>query len=285
VIRHYLHPDLLERVVSVRLIGVGGNGSQMLTGLARLHLALRALGHPGLHVTAVDADTVSEANVGRQLFLPSEVGANKAIALTTRVNAAFGLAWDAEARRFAYADKRCDLLVSCVDSARTRDFMGVVLQAKGWKPLYWLDLGNRAADGQVVLGMPIASRAHARYVARLPTVTDLYPELGAMPDDDTPSCSLAQALERQELFVNQAVVTVALQLLWQLWRRGHTAWHGAYVNALQARVQPLPVCPRTWARMGHDVRARTREARQKQAEQAAPAWGVTTSEAMEVMGE
>jgi PRTRC genetic system ThiF family protein len=266
--------------VVIRLIGVGGNGSQMLTGLARLHVALRALGHPGLDVTAVDADVVSEANVGRQLFLPSEVGQNKAVALITRVNAAFGLAWDAEPRTFAWADKQCDILVSCVDTGRTRGLIASTLEARGWHPFYWLDLGNRATDGQIVLGMPAASDAHRRYLARLPTIVDLFPRMPYTRDDDGPSCSLARALERQSLFINQHLATWALQLLWQLFRHGSTDWHGVFINAATARVQPLPVSVKAWARMGHDVRAKRDVPLLRQAEAAAPAWGVTVNEVL-----
>lgn len=278
--RHYLHPNLLAATVGVRLIGVGGNGSQMLTGLARLHLALRALGHPGLHVTAVDADRVSEANVGRQLFLPSEVGQNKAIALVTRVNAAFGLAWHAEPRRFAWADKECDILVSCVDTGRTRAIIDSTLAARGWHPYYWLDLGNRAEDGQVVLGMPPVNDEHRHYLARLPTVMELFGRDMPAAEDDTPSCSLAQALERQALFVNQHIVTWALQLLWQLFRHGSTDWHGAFINAAAARVQPLPVSVKAWARMGHDVRGKHDAMKLRQAETAASAWGVPVNDVL-----
>ena len=64
----------------------GGTGSQVATNLARMDMALRALGHPGLHVTVFDPDTVSEANIGRQLFSESEIGLNKAVALVTRIN-------------------------------------------------------------------------------------------------------------------------------------------------------------------------------------------------------
>jgi PRTRC genetic system ThiF family protein len=81
---HVLPARYVEDQVTVDLIGCGGNGSQMLTGLARLDRALRALGHPGLVVTAWDPDTVSEANVGRQLFSPSDVGLNKATVLVHR---------------------------------------------------------------------------------------------------------------------------------------------------------------------------------------------------------
>ena len=51
-----------------------------------MSVALQALGHPGLHVTVFDPDTVTEANIGRQLFSGSELGLNKAAALATRIN-------------------------------------------------------------------------------------------------------------------------------------------------------------------------------------------------------
>lgn len=72
--------------MTVFVIGAGGTGSQVATGLARISVALQALGHPGLHVTVFDPDTVTEANIGRQLFSGSELGLNKAAALVTRIN-------------------------------------------------------------------------------------------------------------------------------------------------------------------------------------------------------
>ena len=63
--------------VTVFVIGAGGTGSQVITNLARMSMALRALRHPGLHVTVFDPDTVSTANIGRQLFSETELGLNK----------------------------------------------------------------------------------------------------------------------------------------------------------------------------------------------------------------
>lgn len=60
--------------ITVNLIGSGGTGSQVLTCLARLDVTLRALRHPGLHVTLYDPDTVSASNIGRQLFGASDLG-------------------------------------------------------------------------------------------------------------------------------------------------------------------------------------------------------------------
>jgi PRTRC genetic system ThiF family protein len=251
--------------VEVDLVGCGGNGSQMLTGLARLDRAMRALGHAGLRVTAFDPDTVTAANVGRQLFAPADVGINKAIALVHRVNAFFGLAWRAEPQRWSSEYRRSNMVVTCVDTRAAR--IAVDREAQGGPPpRYWLDLGNREADGQVVLGEWVGRTRPARAAAiegqvvdRLPTVLELFPEIRATKDTDdaAPSCSLAEALGRQELFINQAVATLALELLWRLFRFGRIEWHGAFVNLASGRVQPLPVDPEVWGRMGINPKRRT----------------------------
>ena len=58
---HRIANELLTKRVHVHLAGVGGNGAQMAACLARLDLAMRALGHPyGLFVTAIDDDVVTE---------------------------------------------------------------------------------------------------------------------------------------------------------------------------------------------------------------------------------
>src|SRR3569833_773725 len=93
---HFTPAELISRTVDVHLVGCGGNGSQMLTGLTRQNQAITTLGHRGLSVVVHDPDTVSEANMGRQLFSAADIGQYKAIALTHRINAFFGLDWQAE---------------------------------------------------------------------------------------------------------------------------------------------------------------------------------------------
>ena len=57
--------------VPVTVVGAGGTGGEVMDGLARLHFALKALGHEyGLDVTLIDDDVVSESNIGRQRFSP-----------------------------------------------------------------------------------------------------------------------------------------------------------------------------------------------------------------------
>lgn len=235
---------MLSHKVGVVLIGCGGNGSQMLTGLARLNHAITALGHPGLHVKVFDPDTVSEANMGRQLFGAFDVGSSKAHVLVNRINAFFGLDWEAVHGRYMDEMRNFVMAIACVDSARARHEIHQKLRRSGVH--YLMDLGNRAADGQVLLGElstgRVAMGAPADSV-HLPSPYDVLPELIdlAAPEDDTPSCGLAEALERQELFVNQAIVTPALSILWEFFRHGKLTWHGAFVNLRTGSMRPLNV--------------------------------------------
>ena len=101
--------------------------------------------------------------------------------------------------------------------------------------------------GQVVLG------ARAKGETVIPCVADLFPEtVNAKADagDNAPSCSLPQALAKQDLFVNRAVADCALQLLWQLFRYGSTKVHGAFINLESMRTLPIPISLEGWQRMG-----------------------------------
>lgn len=270
---HRIHPRLLDGPVHISVVGCGGNGSQMLTGLARLSVALRALGQSGFRVVAFDGDAVSPANVGRQLFSQSDIGRNKATVLIHRLNSFFGLDWYAEPEHFGRVkrDTNTSILISCVDTRETRSLIGDMLSpsgggmfsGRGGIPFYWMDLGNRAADGQVILGVPARDRKHQRMWGRLPTILELFPEIdgpGARRFDRAdrqPSCSLAEALGRQELFINQLVCSQALQLLWQVFRHGRTDYHGVFVNAATGRVSPLPCDLAAWTRFGYTPRPKT----------------------------
>jgi hypothetical protein len=48
--------------------------------------SLTELGHAGLQVRLWDDDIITEANLGRQRFAPSETGLYKSVALINRVN-------------------------------------------------------------------------------------------------------------------------------------------------------------------------------------------------------
>ena len=248
-LKHPLHP------VTVTLIGAGGTGCQMLSALARIHASLVALGHMGLSVTVYDPDTVEEANLGRQLFCESELGLNKAVALVTRFNRFYGTDWKAVPRCVERTElQKTNIIVTAVDNIKTRlevdDFFRLPSSAFGVENecYYWLDLGNAQRTGQIVLGSTPACKQ--------PTTLTKYTVVDKMPDakelldlenvdekDSGPSCSLAEALEKQDLFINSTLANIAGSILWSLFRDEAIETAGCYVNLDTLRVTPIPVQP------------------------------------------
>ncbi len=242
-LRHYMPAALENRAINVLLVGCGGNGAQMLMGLASLDAALRAISTRSLQVTVVDDDVVTVANLGRQPFYRCDVGASKARTLTERINIAHGLAWKAVHGRAPSAVdvQRFDLLITCVDTASARRALGGALADSDQPPFYWLDLGNRATDGQFLIGR--LPRRGEKGAQRLPTVLETFPELAdeSISEDDAPSCSVAEALERQSLFVNRVIASHALALLFELLGRGSIGHAGAFINLASGQTVPIPL--------------------------------------------
>jgi len=240
---HNLHPQLLERPIRILVVGCGGNGSSMASGLPYLHQALLAFGHPGgLAVTLIDPDTVSETNCVRQPFCRTEIGFPKAIVLAHRVNLFWGLNWQGVHATMQRLKKGSDVdfVIGCVDTRKARRAIDKwVLNSR---VLYWLDLGNNSSSGQFVLGQPKNS-VNRKKKDRLATVAELYPEIlnRHKKDDAQPSCSAAEALTRQEPFINQNLAYQALAMLTQLLRHCSLSYQGAFCNLATGQVVPIPI--------------------------------------------
>ena len=218
--------------ISVTLAGCGGTGSQVLVTLARLDTALRGLGGDGLKVDCYDPDKVSEANAGRQSFYDCDIGRNKAEVLVNRLRMCFP-GFEAKAHPVKF-DKIFDfgILITCVDSRKARREI-FELRRNHRPSLYHIDCGNGPNFGQVILGDGSPE---------LPWPEKDVPELIAEgPEDDTPSCSMAEALEKQELFVNDYAARIAGTLLWNLLRHGCTEIRGAYFNLDPIAVNPIRI--------------------------------------------
>jgi PRTRC genetic system ThiF family protein len=165
-------------------------------------------GHPGgLHVTLMDGDTISPTNCVRQPFSRSETGSHKVYVLVNRLNIFWGVDWDAVPAHLGPRDRieRADTVIGCVDTRAAR----AAIQAATTNQSdvdYWLDLGNNTDTGQFVLGEPL-NRVSRRKRIRLRSVAELYPAIvdPELDDDGEPSCSAAEALERQEAFLNQVL--------------------------------------------------------------------------------
>ncbi len=254
---HCIGRSLLSQRVRVHLVGVGGNGAQMANCLARLDIAIRALGHPqGLHVTAYDGDTVSESNVGRQVYSPADIGLHKAVVTINRLNQYFGLDWDAVPSHYKVPTARDyasgpAIVISCVDSAQARRDLHHSLFSRGANTEYWLDLGNTENSAQVVLGEPKSCPLPEKEEwGRLPCVTELFPQLlEERQEDNEPSCSVRISLQSQGLFVNDMAVRWASQLLYELFQ-GPIKHHGVLVNLASKRAGPIDINPAVWRRFG-----------------------------------
>ena len=240
---HTVDPQLLERPIRILVVGCGGNGSAIVSGLPYLHQALLAFGHPGgLAVTLIDPDTVSETNCVRQPFCRTEIGFPKAIILAHRINLFWGLNWQGIQATIQQLKKSSDVdfVIGCVDTRKARRAIDKwVLNSR---VLYWLDLGNNASSGQFVLGQPKNS-ASRKKKDRLPTVAELYPEIlkRNKKEDSQPSCSAAEALTRQEPFINQNLAYQALAMLKQLLRHSSVSYQGGFYNLSTGQLVPLPI--------------------------------------------
>lgn len=234
--------------VTVNLIGAGGTGSQVIGALARMDYALYKLGHPGLAVTIIDDDVVTEANIGRQLFSSSDIGLSKANVLATRINSFYGTDW--AAKQMMYDGTNSDpanITITCVDNVNARIVIGKNLRRKNGYDnqltIYWLDFGNQLDRGQVILGTlhNVQQPKSRKYktVKSLKCVDEFF-NLSEVNDEDSgPSCSLAEALRKQDLFVNSFLAQAGCALLWKLFYDGNIDMQGAFVNLSTMNVNPI----------------------------------------------
>lgn len=242
--RYLLNPT---HPVTINLIGVGGTGSQVLGALARINHALIVLGHPGLHVTAYDPDEVSLANIGRQQFSRVDRGLNKANVLVTRINRFFGSGWEAVPTLYG-SGQLANMVISCVDSVKSRLAIADAIKSGSsgidyQRKMYWMDFGNGTNHGQVVLGtlgrieQPKSEKFET--VSEMKVMTDLFDLSRVDEADSGPSCSLAEALSKQDLFINSTLSQLGCALLWKLVINGMVDSQGCYLNLQTMNVNAI----------------------------------------------
>lgn len=173
----------------------------------------------------------------------------------TRCNRFFGTGWKAMNKKFdsQSGNTKAAIYISCVDTVAARFEIAEVLKVSDKSshysnaPRYWMDFGNGKDTGQVILStigsvkQPKSEKVET--VESLPFVTDEFGELlrQSDTDSDAPSCSLAEALEKQDLFINSALAQMGCSLLWQMFRGGFTTQRGLFLNIADFRTIPLPV--------------------------------------------
>ena len=249
---HHLHRELLKRQVRVLVVGCGGTGSAVVSGLPYLHQAFLAYGHPaGLKVTVMDSDVISPTNCIRQPFAATEIGLNKAIVMVNRLNIFWGVDWEAVPQSLTknHPIRQTDIVIGCVD---TRAARGVIEhQARDQSAIHYaIDIGNGESSGQFVLGEPL-NAVNRRARLRLRTATELFPEImdASLDDDGQPSCSALESLEKQSPFVNAILAQHALALLGRLFRYGEIGYHGGFINLATGATSVLRIDPACWKRI------------------------------------
>lgn len=251
---HYVADYILNAThqISIDLVGCGGSGSMMLSALARINSALVALGKPALRVTAYDDDEVEQTNVGRQLFCTNDIGMNKAVCLITRFNRCYGLSWQAIPEKYKY-NKNTNIIISCTDNIASRKMISKNFKLAEttnrnnqleYRNYYWIDLGNGQKNGQVVIGsteirQPVSSKYET--VSKLKDVDELLHLSKRDEKESGPSCSLAEALSKQDLFINSTLAQLAGALLWKLLQEGYLDMQGVYLNLETMQTRPITI--------------------------------------------
>jgi len=255
---YFMDSMVNDNAINVLVIGAGGTGSAFLSKLAQLQATLTHLGAKGFNVVVADDDTVSQTNIGRQAFYPMDIGRSKAQTLVERFNNFTGTSWEYLTERVTKQTSclsKAHIIVTCVDNPQSRVEIGEYLA--DFQQLHtklWLDGGNDANSGQVILGCyPSVREKEAR---RLPSVYDLYADsLKTAEYKESDSCSHEEALTRQEFGVNDQIATQMIQILWQLIRHGQIKYHGVIIDLLAGEHQPLPINPLNWELMGFTEQA------------------------------
>lgn len=224
--------ELAGKVLKIALVGVGGSGSAMVKELIQLDTTLRALDPlSGLSVTLIDGSVVTQANIARQSFFPSQVGQNKAVASVWTANNLYAKKWEAYPHHLESVSmlQQFDIVITALDRPSVRLSIS---KSKG--RFLWLDMGNNATQGQVVLGEVTGGKK------KLPTICDLY-DYSKLTDADADikSCSAEESISRQQLGVNQFAARISGQLLWNLLRNGKIESNGAYFDVQALTVDPI----------------------------------------------
>lgn len=133
-----------------------------------------------------------------------------------------------------------NIYISCVDSSLARIELGNAFTKKLRGHLepyqdsyYWLDFGNTRQMGQFVLGSFKDNN--------LPFVTKCFDFKKIKDKDSGPSCSLSAALNRQDLFINSALVQFGMALLWKLFKDARIKYRGAYLSLHTMSVNPIKI--------------------------------------------
>lgn len=256
---HFIHKDIVDPTdpVSITLIGCGGTGTRLISELVRMNIMLLKLGNRGINVCVVDGDTISNSNIGRQLYYEDDIGRNKAEVTIERINQNFGFNWscvneyanekfDKISELFKTNTPSSNFMISCVDTISARKVIYSIFNSNYYgdshesysKKYYYLDCGNSYDKGQVILGSRGSiEQPKLKQFKTIDHLKDVFQFFGNSNidkaiegEDKQASCSTYEALERQDPFINSTIAMLAAKIIWNLIRNHSITEHGYFVN-------------------------------------------------------
>lgn len=247
------------KTITIAVIGAGGTGSQFLAALARIVYAIQEMKGIRFEVTVYDPDTVELANVGRQLFSLCEIGMYKSEVIVSKINRTYGFAWEAkyhafelgytlkgknlnENNRHVIQNRSSNFIITCVDNVDSRRMVNRIYNdAREWYrkqndenyiyayPFVWIDIGNTLNTGNVIIKSDVSKGLFEHF----PDLVD--------NEKGGPSCSLAEALTKQDLFVNTFAANIAAKMLWDMLRNYEIRTGGAFFNLNTFKVNSIKI--------------------------------------------
>lgn len=240
---------------NICLIGVGGTGSYLAQGLAKLASGYRLQ----LDITLIDPDKIEEKNCSRQNFHYHEIGQNKAQALAYRLNQQYGLSIAAIAEKGekhvkqpAIGYKNCSnwgdhtpiidpnrLIITCVDSVAARKHY------RHCGP--WLDLGNGETTGQALYGTAFDAKQlqhdlknwhKTPTVGHLPNAWLAFDLENHTEPKTKPVACADHPFAEQGIFANEWAAQAGLAILHQLLIKGELTTPAIYFDTAKGRMTP-----------------------------------------------
>jgi PRTRC genetic system ThiF family protein len=256
--------------VAVYLIGCGGTGSFIAQDIARIAYHLQ--GKEDLKIVFIDNDKVEKKNVGRQNFVESEIGQNKADVLAFRYNRAYGLEIISVSQKVQEIfssetfPRKINIFVGAVDNTEARKFIAQCVSHIGRegedeygrefaKTTYWLDCGNETSSGQVLLGNAKKpgklKELSINLISRIPFPHIQAPELIKKQPKPKLSCAELAIREEQSLLVNRAMATFAAQYLYDILVKKEITKYATYISLGGCSASSKILTPTIWDNMEH----------------------------------
>ncbi|SJZ60039.1 ThiF family adenylyltransferase [Anaerorhabdus furcosa] len=133
------------------IVGVGGTGSLLARDMPKLLIGSNC------EMTLIDGDIVEGKNMKRQSYQTQDIGENKAIALSKKINTFYGTNCYAIDRYITESDffeviqkeSRIPVIVGCVDNDATRKVCEKVV--KRLKQCIYIDSANSEYSGDIYI--------------------------------------------------------------------------------------------------------------------------------------